>query len=63
MLDNHIRTSIYATQILSLFVSVRFKKIAVNFNKTRDFASFLLSGFDFLQTNSCLFTININNFK
>ena len=50
------RTSIYATQILSLSGSVRVKK-------TRDFASFFLSGFDFLQINLCPFTININNFK
>ena len=36
---------------------------AVRLKKTRDFTSFLLSGFNFLQTNSCPFTININNFK
>ena len=38
-------------------------KKGANFKKTRDFAGFLLSGFDFLQINSCPFTININNFK
>ena len=57
------RTSIYAHSSL-VFVRVsEVKKTIADFKRARDFASFLLHGFDSLPINPGPFTININNFK